>query len=101
MAALDLETEYNNRARVPEHAAIQERWAKASAALRADAKCELDKPYGRAERQKYDLFHPKTGASGPLAVFIHGGYWQRGDRKASSFVARELIAQGISVAVPS
>ena len=101
MAALDLETEYDNRRRVPEHAAIQERWAKASAALRAEAKCELDKPYGRGERQKYDLFHPKSGEAGPLAVFIHGGYWQRGDRKASSFVARELIARGISVAVPS
>ena len=101
MAALDLETEYDNRGRVPEHVAIQERWAKASAALRADARCELDKSYGRGERQKYDLFHPKAGAAGPLAVFIHGGYWQRGDRKAYSFVARELIAQGVSVAVPS
>ncbi len=101
MAALDLETEYNNRRRVPEHPAIQGRWEKESAALRAEAKCELDKPYGRGERQKYDLFHPKTGAAGPLVVFIHGGYWQRGDRKAYSFVAREFIAQGVSVAVPS
>ena len=101
MAALDLETEYNNRNRVPEHTAIQERWAKAAAALRSEAKCELDKPYGRAERQKYDLFHPKSGAAGPLVVFIHGGYWQRGDRKAYGFVAREFIAQGVSVAVPS
>ena len=101
MAALDLEAEYNNRNRVPEHAAIQERWAKASAALRSEARCELDKPYGKAERQKYDLFHPKTGAAGPLVVFIHGGYWQRGDRKAYGFVAREFIAQGVSVAVPS
>ncbi len=101
MAALDFEIEYNNRARVPEHPQIQERWAKASEALRNSAKCELDKPYGRAERQKYDIFHPKSGPAGPLAVFIHGGYWQRGDRKGHSFVARELIAQGVSVALPS
>ncbi len=99
--ALNFETEYNNRTRVPEHPQIQERWAKASEALRSSAKCELDKPYGKGERQKYDIFHPKTGAAGPLAVFIHGGYWQRGDRKPYSFVARELIAQGVSVAVPS
>ena len=101
MTALDLETEYNNRLRVPESAAIQERWVKASAVLRAEAKCELDKPYGRAERQKYDIFHPKSGAAGPLVVFVHGGYWQRGDRKAYSFVAREFITRGVSVAVPS
>lgn len=101
MAALNYETEYNNRTRVPEHPQIQERWSKASEALRNSAKCELDKPYGKGERQKYDIFHPKNGAAGPLAVFIHGGYWQRGDRKAYSFVARELIAQGVSVAVPS
>lgn len=101
MPALDLENEYNNRRRVPGHPAIQERWEKESAALRSTAKCELDKPYGRGERQKYDLFHPKSGAAGPLVVFIHGGYWQRGDRKAYSFVAREFITQGVSVAVPS
>jgi arylformamidase len=34
-------------------------------------------------------------------VYIHGGYWQRGDRKEYSFVARELNANGISVAIPS
>ena len=101
MAALNFEVEYNNRARVPEHPQIQERWMKASEALRNSAKCELDKPYGRGERQKYDIFHSKSGPTGPLAVFIHGGYWQRGDRKGHSFVARELIAQGVSVALPS
>ncbi len=31
MAALDLETEYNNRKRVPDYAQINERWEKASA----------------------------------------------------------------------
>ena len=101
MSVLNLEAEYNNRQRVPGHAEIQERWLKASNAFRAEAKCELDKPYGKSERQKFDLFHPKSGATGPLVVFIHGGYWQRGDRKAYSFVAREFVAQGVSVAVPS
>ena len=102
MAALDLETEYNNRKRVPDYAQINERWEKASAAYRAEAKAELDRPYGKGERQRYDLFHPKAGGQGaPLVVFIHGGYWQRGDRKAYSFVAKALNAAGVSVAVPS
>lgn len=101
MAALDLEIEYNNRQRVPEHVEINARWEKASAAYRSEAKCELDKPYGRTERQKFDLFHPRSGTPQGVVVFIHGGYWQRGDRKVYSFIAREFNARGLSVAVPS
>ncbi len=101
MPTLDLEVEYNNRRRVPEHVDISARWERASAAYRNEAKCELDKSYGKGERQKFDLFHPKSGIPGGVVVFIHGGYWQRGDRKAYSFVAREFNARGISVAVPS
>lgn len=101
MASLDLEAEYNNRRRVPDYPDINTRWEKASATYRSEAKCELDKPYGRAERQKFDLFHPKSGTPSGVVVFIHGGYWQRGDRKAYSFIAREFNARGLSVAVPS
>lgn len=101
MSALDLEAEYNNRRRVANYAEIAARWEKASGAFRAEAKCELDKPYGKGERQRYDLFLPKSGAPQGQAVFIHGGYWQRGDRKAYSFVAKALVERGISVAVPS
>ncbi len=102
MAALDLEKEYNNRARVPEHAQHAERWAKASNAWRAEASAELDKSYGSGARQKYDLFRPKGGgSSAPVVVYIHGGYWQRGDRKDSAFLAKELNARGVAVAFPS
>lgn len=102
MATLDLEAEYNNRARVKNYAEIAERWDKASAAYRSAARVELDLSYGTKDRQKFDLYHPKAGGSGaPLAVFIHGGYWQRGDRKSYGFVARELNARGVSVALPS
>jgi arylformamidase len=34
-------------------------------------------------------------------VYIHGGYWQRGDRTEYAFIAREFNAAGISVALPS
>ena len=102
MPALDFEAEYNNRRRVPEFAAINERWEKASATYRAEAKAELDRPYGKGERHRYDLFPPKAGdTAAPLVVFVHGGYWQRGDRKAYSFLAREFNARGVSLAVPS
>jgi arylformamidase len=98
--AIDYEAEYNNRKRVPEHVEIAERWALLSSAYRLAGDTELDQPYGSRERQRYDLFHA-AGADAPLVVYIHGGYWQRGDRKDYSFVARELNASGITVAIPS
>jgi arylformamidase len=100
MTAIDYEAEYNNRARVPEHVEIMERWQMLSAAYRLASTPENDRPYGSKERQRYDLFVANSG-SAPLVVYIHGGYWQRGDRKDFSFVARELNANGITVAVPS
>jgi arylformamidase len=98
--AIDYEAEYNNRRRVPQYPEIAERWALLANAYRLAGDTELDQPYGARERQRYDLFHA-GGMDAPLAVYIHGGYWQRGDRKDYSFVARELNANGITVAVPS
>lgn len=101
-AALDLEAEYNNRKRVPEHPELQAKTAQWSEAYRKEAKAELDQSYGSGPRHRYDLYRPKTGpADGGLVVYIHGGYWQRGERKDSAFVAKELNARGVTVAVPS
>jgi len=98
---IDYEAEYNNRRRVQEHPEIAERWALLANAYRLAGDAELDQSYGTRERQRYDLFHAADKAAAPLVVYIHGGYWQRGDRKDYSFVARELNAAGITVAIPS
>lgn len=98
--AIDYEAEYNNRKRVPEYPEIAERWSMLAAAYRLAGDTELDQPYGSRERQRYDLFHAAEDDA-PLVVYIHGGYWQRGDRKDYSFVARELNSAGITVAIPS
>jgi arylformamidase len=97
---LDYEAEYNNRARVPEYPEIAERWSMLAAAYRLAANTEFNQAYGSHPRQRYDLFHAGA-ADAPLVVYIHGGYWQRGDRKDYSFVARELNAAGVTVAIPS
>jgi arylformamidase len=98
---LDYEAEYNNRQRVPDYPDIAERWSMLAAAYRLAGNTELDQAYGPRERHRYDLFHASGGAGAPLVVYIHGGYWQRGDRKDYSFVARELNASGVTVAIPS
>jgi arylformamidase len=100
MTGIDYEVEYNNRQRVPEHVEINARWQAASAAYRATGPAALDQTYGPGERNRYDLF--LTGkAKAPLVVYIHGGYWQRGDRKDYAFLAQALNARGFDVALPS
>lgn len=97
---LDYEAEYNNRRRVPDSQAIAARWQAAAADYARSAHCEADLPYGKGERQRYDLFHARE-PSGALILYIHGGYWQRGDRKDYSFIAAPFNRAGIDVAVAS
>jgi arylformamidase len=95
---IDYEAEYNNRARVPEHPGLIAGWAADAAAYRETAKGELGVPYGPSERMRLDLF---GDGGGPLAVFIHGGYWQGLDRSSFSHLAGGLVARGVTVAIPS
>ena len=100
MTAIDYEAEYNNRARVPEHPAIFEAWARDAAAYR-----ERHPPqtiaYGPGERQVIDLFRADEGERrAATVVFVHGGYWQSLSPSLFSHLARGLNARGVSVAVP-
>ncbi len=103
MADIDYETEYNNRARVPEHPEIFARWTRDAELFRAEAlksgRAELGLSYGDTPRQYFDLFLPQVGAAAPLAVFIHGGWWRSLDPSFYSHVARGPNARGIGVAV--
>jgi arylformamidase len=94
---LDLEKEYNNRARVPENPGIIQSWARDSAAYR-ETKPPREIAYGDGERHKFDFF---AAGDGPAVMYIHGGYWQALDKSFHSIHARGLNALGISVAVPS
>jgi arylformamidase len=100
MTSVDYEAEYNNRARVPDSPAIAARWRAASAAYRQTAHAELDQHYGTGERQRYDLFYGDA-LGGPLIVYVHGGYWQWGDRSTYSFIAETFNSVGLNVAIPS
>ncbi|MDN3567683.1 alpha/beta hydrolase [Paeniroseomonas aquatica] len=99
---MDHEAEYNNRALVPEHPGIIAGWVRDAAAFRAGwAEAALDLPYGPGERERLDLFRPGPGENWPVALFVHGGYWQSLDRRVFSHCARGLLAHGVAVAVPS
>jgi len=95
---VDLEAEYNNRARVPDHPAVMQRWRDAAEAARADHAPET-LAYGPGEREVMDLF--SAGPDAPIAVFLHGGYWQALDKDWFSGLAPALLQHGVSLAVPS
>jgi arylformamidase len=97
--APDYESEYNNRARVPEHPGIIAGWQADAAAYRGEAVCELGIRYGEGPRQTYDLFKPEAVTSKAIVLFIHGGYWQALDPSYFSHMARGLNRRGVPVAV--
>ena len=103
MPDIDYETEYDNRARVPEHPEIFARWTRDAELFRAEAlksgRAELGMSYGDTPRQYLDLFLPAADESAPLAVFIHGGWWRSLDPSFYSHVARGPNALGVGVAV--
>ena len=99
MDAETLEAKYNLRAvRGPDFDSLVERWLARSAAHRDASGARVDLAYGTGEREKLDLF-PGGNPDGPLLVYIHGGYWQRGDKAMYSFVTEGFIRHGVSVAV--
>ena len=99
-ADVDYEVEYNNRARVPENPAIIAGWASDAAAYRETHQSRWRViPYGAGARHKIDFF--SGDGTGPIVVFIHGGYWQALDGSFFSHLAGGLNAHDIDVAIPS
>ena len=99
---MDLQTEYDNRAKVPNCLDIMDGWQRDAAAFRAAHRAsEIDLAYGPTPRQAMDVFWPDDDRAAPLAMFIHGGYWQALDKSWSSHLAAGLLAHGVAVAMPS
>jgi arylformamidase len=95
-----LDAQYNNRARVPDHARIFERWAVASALTRERSSRRLDLRYGEHPKQTLDVFlSPRDRA--PVLLFIHGGYWRSLDKSDQSFLAASFVADGAMVVIPN
>ena len=96
--SIDNEAEYNNRAAVPDHPAVMTRWRSGAGAARKTHP-PVTLSYGASPRQTLDLF--EAGPDAPVALFIHGGYWQALDASWFSWVAAPLLAKGVSLAIPS
>ena len=97
-SALNPEAQYNNRALVPDHPAVMQGWRERAEAARL-AYPPRQIAYGPGEREVMDLFEAAPDA--PIAVFLHGGYWQALGREWFSGIAPALLAHGVSLAIPS
>jgi arylformamidase len=94
---IDYEKEYDSRARIPEYPEIFARRDRDAEAYRREAPgAELGLSYGPTPRQTIDLF-PAQG--GPLALFIHGGWWRSLDHSGFSHMAKGPNAHGVDVGV--
>lgn len=100
-----LDSMYNNRALVPDHASYFARWTEQSRRARQQLPCEIDLRYGSQPGELLDVFaaagSPGNPAGAPVLVFIHGGYWRALDKADHSFVAPVLTAAGACVVVPN
>ncbi|MBA4804849.1 MAG: alpha/beta hydrolase [Brevundimonas sp.] len=75
-----------------------QRWREAADAARAGRPPET-LAYGSGPREVIDLF--SAGDDAPVAVFLHGGYWQALDKDWFSGLAPALLAHGVGLAIPS
>ncbi|HSO00539.1 MAG TPA: alpha/beta hydrolase, partial [Candidatus Nanopelagicales bacterium] len=100
----DLETEYLTPAMMRDFRPSVEAWARDARAYRdaVGARAELDVAYGDGARRRLDIFPPDGSPSRPgppIALFIHGGYWQYMDRSSFSHMARGLNAHGVTTII--
>ncbi len=97
-----LDSQYNNRLRVPTCGDILARWTEASALARSVSPAMLDVPYGSGAGETLDVFPAAPSAGGaPVLIFLHGGYWRSLDKSDHSFVAPSFTADGAMVVVPN
>ena len=89
---------YNLRAAFPDFPEVAKGWQDKSAALMARLQPERDIAYGEQPLQNLD-FYKTDRAIAPLLVFVHGGYWQSGDKSDVGLIAEPYVTAGIHVAV--
>lgn len=94
-----LDNEYLISRTVPSLDPFLADYAGFSADARANLDCREDVSCGDHPDQLLDIF-PATGKDGrpaPVFIFIHGGYWRMLSHKESSFMAENMVANGIAV----
>lgn len=59
-------------------------------------KCIKNIPYGESSRHVLDLYLPQDQKPKYLVMFIHGGFWQMGNKDQYTFMGNALAKKGIA-----
>ncbi len=99
----EMDAQYNNRAMVPEHVGLYEKWEPMCADVLADFPCHQGVSYGSSPREIMDIVLPNgdnpSTAPHPVLVYIHGGYWMSRSITDQTFLARAYAEAGIAFAL--
>jgi arylformamidase len=94
----ELEAAYNVRLLRDDYEDLAADWIERSQQTRKNASVRLNCAYGSKDSNKLDIFYCGEPEA-PLYVFIHGGYWQRGDKSIYSLISEPFLENGIDVAI--
>ncbi|BAY96183.1 putative esterase [Tolypothrix tenuis PCC 7101] len=94
----ELDAQYNPKELGLDTSACMDFYTTNSTQVRQELSCHLNIPFGPTRFEHVDIF-PATQPYTPILVFIHGGYWIMASSKDFSFVAKGLVAIGVTVVV--
>ncbi|KAK4881597.1 hypothetical protein RN001_004916 [Aquatica leii] len=73
---------------------------RASYLARKRVPCQLNIPYGPAEREQLDMFGTNLPPESPILIYIHGGdYWQELGKEVSSYIVEPLYKNDFKVII--
>ncbi|MFK7893014.1 MAG: alpha/beta hydrolase [Granulosicoccus sp.] len=99
LSSTELDAQYNLRAARPDfEETLVPDWTQRSETARNELQPALDIRYGDGPKQRLDVFG-NNGADAPVLIYIHGGYWHRGDKSMYSFLAKPYAAAGVNLVV--
>ena len=94
----ELDIQYKAAATVPNMQDFIDDYISLSSIARDTLDCISDLRFGPSDTETLDLFPVPDAKNTPLFIFIHGGYWRMLSKNESSFMAPNLVKNGIAVA---
>lgn len=90
------EAQYDPSTTAPDGEQVTQHRIALAAEARAKFEAHFDIAYGPTEKERVDIYLAE-GESRGVMVFIHGGYWQRLDKKDVAFLANSFVNAGITL----
>jgi arylformamidase len=94
----DHEWNFNPRRAVPDVDYYNQRAIQKSLEARRILEARYDIRYDEGNLATLDVF-PAGNPDAPIHVFLHGGYWRGRDKSDYSYIAKPLVAQGVTTVV--